>query len=313
MKLSQGKFARLADGCAVGEIGDTSVMVTAVSKEKQSSPSFLPLIVDYRQKAAAAGRIPTNFLRRELGPSEHEILTSRLIDRSLRPLFPAGFTNDTHIMCNLLAVDGVNDPDIVSINAASAALMLSDIPWNGPIGAVRVGMVGENLVVNPTRRELANSSLNLIVVAANQNLVVMLEGGANNILQQDFCKAIKFGVRECQAVVQSLLQLRKFGKPKRHFKQPEPWDEQVVDFIKLIGESKLREIFLDTSHDKMSRDNAVKAVKAEILDKVKTGGVPSTPDVEMYCSNIFDSMCKNVIRSLVLEQNVRLDLRYYLI
>lgn len=304
LKLCQSKYARFADGCAIGRIGDTSVMVTAVSKEKNSTASFMPLVVDYRQKAAAAGRIPTNFLRRELGPTEHEILTSRLIDRSVRPLFPPGFTFDTQLICNLLAVDGINDPDVISINAASAALVLSDIPWNGPVGAVRVGMLGDNLIVNPTRRELMNSSLNLIVVAANQNLVIMLEGGANNILQQDFSKAIKFGVKECQRIVQSLLQLKKFGKPKREFKMPEPWDEKVVSFIKLMGESKLQDIFLNTSYDKIGRDNAVKAVKSEIMEKVKTG-VSATSDVETYCSNIFDNMCKNVLRSLIFEQNVR--------
>eukprot|EP00064_Thunnus_orientalis_P011649 superscaffoldBa00001701_g11680 len=108
-------------------------MVTAVSKTKPSPSQFMPLVVDYRQKAAAAGRIPTNYLRRELGTTDNEILTSRLIDRSIRPLFPAGYFYDTQILCNLLAVDGVNDPDVLAINAASAALALSDIPWNGPI------------------------------------------------------------------------------------------------------------------------------------------------------------------------------------
>lgn len=260
--------------------------------------------MDYRQKAAAAGRIPTNFLRRELGPNEHEVLTSRLIDRSLRPLFPAGFTNDTQIMCNLLAVDGVHDPDVLSINAASAALMLSDIPWNGPVGAVRVGMLGEDLVVNPTRRELSQSSLNLIVVAANQNLVVMLEGGANNILQQDFNKAIKFGVKECQAIVKGLLQLKEFAKPKREFNPPKPPDENVVNFVKLLAEARLREIFSDVSHDKLSRDNAVKVVRNEVMEKVREG-VATTPELESYCSSIFDNICKQIFRNLIMERNIR--------
>lgn len=139
MNISTGQYARLADGSAVATLGDTSVMVTAVSKSKPTNSNFLPLVVDYRQKSAAAGRIPTNFFRRELGPTEREILTSRVIDRSIRPLFPANFQCDTQIICNMLAVDGINSPDIISINAASAALSLSDIPWNGPVGAVRVG------------------------------------------------------------------------------------------------------------------------------------------------------------------------------
>jgi polyribonucleotide nucleotidyltransferase len=211
LKISTGKLARFTDGCAVAQMGDTAVMVTAVSKTKPSSVNFMPLTVDYRQKAAAAGRIPTNFMRRELGPSEKEILTSRLIDRSIRPLFPpglkhyictnrikfqhrlfSGFNYETQLMCNLLAVDSVNDPDIVSINAASAALSLSDIPWNGPVGACRVGLVGTEYLINPTRREQTESSLNLIVTAMKHNLVVMLEGAAENVLLpvmlDAFCK-----------------------------------------------------------------------------------------------------------------------------
>lgn len=155
--MSCGKYARFADGTAVASMGDTAVMVTAVSKAKASSSSFMPLMVDYRQKYAAAGRIPTNFLRRELGkycrlnvsenninficfhlgPSEKEILSGRLIDRSVRPLFPEAFKCETQLVCNMLAVDSMNLPDVLAINAASLALSISDIPWGGPVGAVR--------------------------------------------------------------------------------------------------------------------------------------------------------------------------------
>lgn len=279
-------------------------MVTAVSKKKLSPSNFLPLVVDYRHKAAAAGRIPTNFLRRELGPSESEILTSRLIDRSLRPFFPPGFSNETQIMCNVLAADGVHYPDIISINAASAALFLSDIPWNGPIGAVRVAMLDDDLVVNPTRRELTNSSLNLIVVAAFPNLVVMLEGAANNMLQHYFQKAIKFGVKECQAIIKSILQLKEFAKPKRQFTPSNIQDKNVFNFVKLLSESKLKDIFLNKTHDKISRDEAVKGVKDEIMEKIKTE-IVATTDVENCCSYSFDNVCKQIFRSLILEENVR--------
>lgn len=294
----------MADSCTVGEIGNTSVMAVAVSKERTGpSPGFFPLTVDYRQKAAAAGRIPTNFLRRELGPSEHEILTSRLIDRSLRPLFPDGFTNETQIVCNLLAADGINDPDIIGINAASAALYLSDIPWDGPIGAVRVGMLGNNLIANPSRRELVNSSMNLIVVAGAQNVVIMLEGGANNVAPQEFRKAIKFGVKECQTVIQSLLKLKKFCKPKRSF-TPTQYDKNVVDFVKLLAEPKLRDVFLNSNHDKQSRDDAVKEIREEILEKVKNG-VNTKAEVMSYCNAVFDQISKKVFRSLILDDKIR--------
>lgn len=279
-------------------------MVTVVSKERPNPPDFLPLVVDYRQKAAAAGRIPTNFVRRELGPTEREILVSRMIDRSLRPLFPAGFSNDTHVICNLLAVDGVHDPEIVSINAASAALMLSDIPWNGPIGAVRVGMIGDNLVVNPTKKELANSALNLIVVAADQALVVMLEGSANNILQQDFCKAIRFGVKECQSIIQSLYQLRKSGKPKRSWTPPEPLNQDIINLLETLCKQKVIGIFKDTKHDKLSRDRAVKALRSEVMEKVKID-LPLSSETEAYCLKVFDDIVKKVLRSLVLDKDIR--------
>lgn len=137
VKIGTGKYARFADGSATVSMGDTTVMVTAVAKQKPGPASFMPLVVDYRQKSAAAGRIPTNFLRREMGPSEKEILSARLIDRSLRPLFPAEFKCETQLVCNMLSVDPINLPDVLAINAASAALSISDIPWAGPIGAVR--------------------------------------------------------------------------------------------------------------------------------------------------------------------------------
>jgi len=279
-------------------------MVTAVSKERPNPPDFLPLVVDYRQKAAAAGRIPTNFVRRELGPTESEILTGRMIDRSLRPLFPPGFSNDTHMVCNVLAVDGVHDPEIVSINAASAALVLSDIPWNGPIGAVRVGLIDNELIVNPTRKELAKSDANLVVVAADQSLLIMLEGSANNVSQSDFLKAIKFGVKKCQSIVQSLIQLRKFGKPKRTWTPPEPWNPDVTNLLESLSRQKLIDIFHDTSHDKLSRDNAVRTLKAEVLNKVKTD-ITTTVETEAYCMKVLENITKNICRSITLNEDKR--------
>lgn len=278
-------------------------MVTAVSKTRASYNSFLPLVVDYRQKAAAAGRIPTNFFRRELGPSEHEILTSRLIDRSLRPLFPDKYFYDTQVMCNMLAIDGVNDPDVISINAASAALSLSDIPWNGPVGAVRVGLVNEDVVINPTRKQMQNSSLNLIVTAAQGSLVVMLEGSADNLLQPDFFKALKAGVKECQIIVQSISQLQKrYGKPKRTVEPAAETCTEVVESIRTLSEMRLREIFRDHDHDKLSRDNAVANVRTDIIEKMKQ----NHPDVDSaVVSEEFSILSKEIFRSLIFEDGVR--------
>ncbi|PSN44270.1 Polyribonucleotide nucleotidyltransferase 1 [Blattella germanica] len=306
LTLSTGKYARFADGCAVGELGDTSVLVTTVSKTKPSSSGFMPLIVDYRQKAAAAGRIPTNFLRRELGPSEKEILISRLIDRSLRPLFPDGYSCETQVMCNLLAVDGVNDPDVISINAASTALTLSDIPWNGPVGAVRIGLIDNEVVINPTRKELSQSTLNLVVSATRHNLVVMLEAAAENVLQQDFLKGIKAGVKECQNVIQSIQQLQKhYGKAKREFEPILAPNPDIIDAVKTFSEMRLREIFRDHTHDKLSRDMAVAAVRTDVIEKLKHSFSESI-DINAV-SDSFSRVCKETFRSLIFEDNIRCD------
>lgn len=296
----------MADGCAVATLGDTSVMVTAVGKAKGSpGVGFVPLVVDYKQKAAAAGRIPTNFLRRELGPSEKEILTSRLIDRSLRPLFPDGYFCETQIMCNLLAVDGVNDPDVLSINAASAALSVSDIPWNGPIGAVRVGMVENELKVNPSRREMSQSTLNLVVVACNQNLVVMLDGTADCILQQDFLKAIKLGVKESQAVIHGIQKLQKeVGKVKRPIDEKARMEvpQDLAEAAKSFAELRLKDIFQNFTFDKIGRDQAVSEVRTDVVDKLRQ----SFPDYDSSLVNeAFSKLTKYTFRNLILDDKSR--------
>ncbi|CAH4038126.1 unnamed protein product [Pieris brassicae] len=307
LKLSSGRYARFADGACVATLGNTSVLSTVVSKAKQSSASFLPLVVDYRQKAAAAGRIPTNFLRKELGPTEREILTSRLIDRSLRPLFPQNYYYDTQIVCNMLAVDGTNLPETTAINAASAALALSDVPWSGPVGAVRLGQIDNEIIVNPTRRELEQSSLNLVVTAAATNLVVMLEGNAKDILQQDLLKAIKLGTKEAQHIVRSIEKLQKdHGKTKREFEVPNPINQSVIDSIKTLSNMKIREILSDFSHDKISRDNAVSDLRQIVLNQLRDTEVDVGKLQECFNSNL-----KQIFRDLIFETEVRCDGRTF--
>ncbi|KAK0098186.1 hypothetical protein PV326_010620 [Microctonus aethiopoides] len=303
--LSTGKLAKFADGCAVATLGDTSVMVTSVSKTNVSSNSFLPLVVDYRQKSAAAGRIPTNFLRRELGPSEHEILTSRLVDRSLRPLFPDGYCYETQIMCNILAIDGINSPDVLAINAASASLAVSDIPWNGPVAAVRVGLIDNQILINPTRFEMQKSSLNLIVSATKQNLVVMLDGSANIVYEQDLKKAINSGVKECQGIVQAISKLAELhGKPKRPFEEVIRVDDDLKESIKSLAEIKLRDIFSDTKHDKLSRDNAITDLRNNVLETMKK----SVDDADLTAVvEAFGIVSKEIFRSLIFENDTRCD------
>uniref|UniRef100_A0A224Z6D3 polyribonucleotide nucleotidyltransferase n=1 Tax=Rhipicephalus zambeziensis TaxID=60191 RepID=A0A224Z6D3_9ACAR len=306
LKLSSGQLAKFADGSAVAQIGDTSVMVTVVSKRKpSSSASFLPLVVDYRQKAAAAGRIPTNFLRRELGPTEKEILTSRVIDRSLRPLFPAGYFYETQLVCNLLAVDGINDPDIVSLNAASAALSLSDVPWNGPIGAVRVGLIDGDVVINPTRRQMTQSALNLVVAGAEHNQVVMLEASADNVLLQDFQKAVRCGVKETQLIVRQIKEFQSAcGRPKRTVEKLFVPSEELVEAARLLAGIRVRDVLSDANHDKVSRDEALSAVKDDVIEKLQE----SFPGTESYLLNeAFTSIVKEIFRQQVLTNEQRFD------
>ncbi|XP_063387477.1 polyribonucleotide nucleotidyltransferase 1, mitochondrial [Cydia fagiglandana] len=302
LKLSTGQYARFADGACVATLGNTSVLATVVSRAKQSSSSFLPLVVDYRQKAAAAGRIPTNFLRRELGPTEREILTSRLIDRSLRPLFPNNYFYDTQIVCNMLAVDSTNPPETVAINAASAALALSDVPWNGPIGAVRLGLIDNEVIINPTRKDLQTSQLNLVVAATSQNLVVMLEGSANDILQQDLLKAIKTGTKEAMHIVRGIEKLQKdHGKAKREYDTQLPVPQNVVDAVKTLSTMKIREILSDYSHDKTSRDIAISDLRQTVLDQLREEGDPG------QLQECFNSHLRQTFRDMIFETDTRCD------
>ncbi|KAG6441956.1 hypothetical protein O3G_MSEX002119 [Manduca sexta] len=306
LKLSSGRYARFADGACVATFGNTSVLSTVVSKAKQSNNSFLPLVVDYRQKAAAAGRIPTNFFRRELGPSEREILTSRLIDRSLRPLFPQNYNYDTQIVCNMLAMDGTNPPETVAINAASAALALSDVPWNGPIGAVRLGLIDNELVVNPTRKDLEKSSLNLVVTATKSNLVVMLEGSADIILQQDLLKAIKLGTKEAQHIVRGIEKLQKdHGKMKRQYETPPQLEQSIIDAIKSLSTMKIREILSDRTHDKISRDVAIAELRQTVLNQLRDTEV----DVNQL-SDGFNTHLRTIFRDMIFETDTRCDGRH---
>uniref|UniRef100_W8AY65 polyribonucleotide nucleotidyltransferase n=1 Tax=Ceratitis capitata TaxID=7213 RepID=W8AY65_CERCA len=308
--LSSGKLARFANGTAVSQMGDTAVMVTAVAKPKQApGASFMPLVVDYRLKSAASGRIPMNFMRRELGPSEKEILSARLIDRSVRPLFPADFRTETQLVCNILSMDSVYSPDILAINSASMALSLSDIPWNGPIGAVRVGLCDGEVVVNPTRRELQTSQLDLVVSATKHNLVVMLEGKGNVVLLQDLLKAVKQGTREAQFIINEIERLQKmYGRKKRTVEAPPATETEISDAVKSMCEMRLREIFQDATHDKITRDNAVNEVRTNVIDKVWS----SYPDTEpSLIAEEFNKICKSIFRSLLFEGNRRCDGRDY--
>lgn len=305
IKLSTGKYARFTSGSVIATVGDTSIMTTVVRNNVLSNNSIIPLTVNYRQKAAAIGRIPTNFFRRELGYTDNEILVSRIIDRSLRPLFQPKYSYETQIVCNLLAIDGINNPDVLSINAASAALSISDIPWNGPVAAVRIGLIDNTYIINPSKRELQQSKLNLVLSCISKNLIVMIEGSANDILEPELRKAIKLGIKECQTIINSISELQKqIGKPKLNIVSDDESND-VEEFVREFVSNELREIFNYHFHDKISRDNAIFDLRNRMLEKIKNHD-------SKYIENalkIFSNISKEIFRSLIFET----EKRYFLL
>src|ERR1035438_9959674 len=214
--IESGKLAKQADGAVTVQMGDTIVIVAAVAATKaKEGQDFFPLTVDYREKAAAAGKFPGGYFKREGRPTEKEILTCRLTDRPIRPLFPKGWYNEVQVQTVVLSADGENDPDILSIIGASAALMVSDIPWDGPLGAVRVGRIGGKFIANPTHAEQAESDLDLVYVG-NAHDIVMYEGAAREISETDFNAALEFGQEAIQPVIAAQKEMvARVGKKKR--------------------------------------------------------------------------------------------------
>src|SRR3989449_3171015 len=199
--IETGKLAKQADGAVTVQLGETIVIVATVGATKaKEGQDFFPLTVDYREKAAAAGKFPGGYFKREGRPTEKEILTSRLIDRPIRPLFPKGWYNEVQVQCIVLSADGENDPDMLAVVGASAALMVSDIPWAGPLGAVRVGRIKGQFVANPTHTQMSESDLDLVYVGNDSDLV-MFEGSAKEISEADFNAALQFGQQAIQPLI----------------------------------------------------------------------------------------------------------------
>ena len=234
--IETAKYAKQADGAVTVQLGETIVVVAAVAATKaKPGQDFFPLTVDYREKAAAAGKFPGGYFKREGRPTEKEILTSRLTDRPIRPLFPKGWYNEVQIQSIVLSADGENDPDILSITGASAALMVSDIPWKGPLGGLRIGRVKGKFIVNPTHAEMPDSDLDLVYVG-NATDIVMFEGSAKEISEADFNAALKFGHESCQALIHAQRDLAgRIGKPKRQITLNVVPDEILNDAKALSG------------------------------------------------------------------------------
>ena len=302
--IESGKIAKQADGSVTVQLGDTIVLVAACGSSKpRQGLDFFPLTVDYREKAAAAGRFPGGFFKREGRPSEKEILTCRVTDRPIRPLFPKGYFNEVQVQTLLLSADGENDSDILSINGASAALMISDLPFAGPIGAVRVGRVGGEFVANPTHEQMESSDLDLVYVG-NESNMVMFEGAADEIAEADFLEALKFGQDSIAPLVAAQKELcAAVGKAKRKF-TPRVVEPDVQEEAESIISDRITDALLIQA--KLEREAACNALKDEMEEKLieKFGDENITGFI---VGEAFYSIQKAAVRKLVLDDGKRLD------
>ena len=302
--IESGKIAKQADGSVTVQLGDTIVLVAACGSSKpRPGLDFFPLTVDYREKAAAAGRFPGGFFKREGRPSEKEILTCRVTDRPIRPLFPKGYFNEVQIQTLLLSADGENDSDILSINGASAALMISDLPFAGPIGAVRVGRVGGEFVANPTHEQMELSDLDLVYVG-NESNMVMFEGSADEIPEADFLEALKFGQDSIAPLIAAQKELcAAVGKAKREF-TPRVVEPDVQEEAEEIISGRITDALLIQA--KLEREAACNALKDEMEEKLieKFGDENITGFI---VGEAFYSIQKAAVRKLVLDDGKRLD------
>jgi len=306
ISIETGKIARLADGAVIVSCGETLVLASAVSSTViKEGQDFFPLTVDYREKAAAAGKFPGGYFKREGRPTEKETLTSRMIDRPLRPLFPQGYFYDTQIMSILLSADGENDPDILAINGASAALCVSDIPFAGPIGALRVGRVNGQFIANPTHAEREQSDLDLVYVA-RENDIIMIEGAAKEVPEEDFVKALEFAQGQAREMIRIQKELAaRVGKAKREMPLLTVNPDLLEIAYRVAGDRIEAALYTE---GKVARTKAVEALREE----VKMSVLEKYPEADSFSiSQAFDYVQKKAFRISILDRQKRVDGRGY--
>ncbi len=298
--LETGKLAKQADGSVTVRYGDTIILVTAVSAKEKKDVDFLPLTVEYQEKLYSAGRIPGSYFRREGRLTEKETLTSRLVDRSCRPLFPEGYAYETQVIAGVVSSDAENEGDIHGITGASAALMVSDIPFNGPIAGIRVGRVGGQLIANPTAKQRAESDLDL-VMACSKDAIVMVEGGANEVSEADMVAALEFG----KAAVAPVLELqeamrRELGVKVREFDKAPVADEGL--------RTRVRELAMPAIvagykiHEKHDRYGALSQAKKDTIARLKQDmGEAFTPQVEKLAKAVVEDLKYEHMRELTVS------------
>jgi polyribonucleotide nucleotidyltransferase len=305
LTVETGRIAKQADGSALVTYGDTVILATAVaSKQPVEYRGFFPLSVEYREKAYAAGKIPGGFFKREGRPHEKEVLSARLIDRPIRPLFPKDFLYEVQVAITVLSSDKENDADILGIIGASTALSISDIPFAGPIGAIRIGRLNGEFVINPTFTELESSDLN-VVIAASKEAIAMVEGGAMEISEKEMIESLEFGHESLQPVL--VLQdelIREIGKEKRPV-VPVEIDEKLVKAVQDMSVPRFPDMF--SAGEKMKRKEAKDTLKKEIMDAL----AEEYPEQETLISETLQEFEKNFVREKILNEKKRIDGRGY--
>jgi len=301
LRFETGRIARQADGAVLVTYGETTVLATAVA-EREAKPGvdFFPLTVNYQEKSYAAGKIPGGYFKRESRPSEKETLVSRLIDRPIRPLFVPGFRNETQVIVTVVSHDMENDPDIVSMIAASAALTLSGIPFMGPIGAARVGYINNEFVLNPTLQDMPDTKLDL-VVAGTTDAVLMVESEAHELSEEVMLGAVMFGHQAFQLVIDAIIRLaERAARDPRDVVIPD--NSVVFDKVKALAEAKLRAAYAVVQ--KSARQEAVASVKSEVVAAL----AESDPELDgQAISEAFKTLEKKIVRGNILDTGKRID------
>lgn len=311
IKLRVGLLAPQAGGAVLVQSGETAVLVTATRAAGREGIDFLPLLVDYEERLYAAGRIPGGFLRREGRPPERATLISRLIDRPMRPLFPQWLRDDIQIVATTLSMDEQVPPDVLAATGASVAVLLAKIPFNGPMAAVRVGLVGDDFVINPTYKEVENGDLDLIV-AGSPDGVIMVEAGANQLPEADMIEAIDFGYEVVQDLIQAQLDLiKELGIEIVKEQEPET-DPTLATFIEEKTSAAIKEVLKQFSLTKPERDEKLDAIKAELVTTID--GLEEDHPVKVAVAangkalgNTYKSVTKKLMRQQIIDEKVRVD------
>lgn len=311
IRLKVGLLAPQAGGSVLMQSGDTAVLVTATRSAAREGIDFLPLTVDYEERLYAAGRIPGGFLRREGRPPEKAILTSRLIDRPLRPLFPQWLRDDLQVVATTLSMDELVPPDVLAVTGASIATMIAKIPFLGPMAAVRVGLVGDDFIINPTYAEIEAGDLDLIVAGSPEG-VIMIEAGANQLPEQDIIEAIDFGYEAVRDLIQAQKELMaEMGLELVLEAPPEP-EPLLSNFIRDRAQDSIRQILSQFELDKNSRDAALDVVKDDVTTAIAE--LPEEDPIRVAASenskvvgNTFKDLTKQLMRRQIVEEGVRVD------